>query len=109
MKRDTENYNCSRFRERYGQRGEGATSWVRGGNGLGAVAARGDNRGTVCTHGRWFSHKRCLGSDLGMQFRVSAHGPRGASIWLLTSLELFILNTQKYILKVSKKEKNMYI
>jgi hypothetical protein len=51
MERDTENYNCSRFRERYGLRGEGATSWVRGGNGLGAVAARGDNRGTVCTHG----------------------------------------------------------
>jgi hypothetical protein len=51
VKRDSENYNCSRFRERYGLRGEGTTSWVRGGNGLGAVAAWGDNHGTVCTRG----------------------------------------------------------
>jgi hypothetical protein len=86
MKMDTENYTCSRFRGRYGLRGKGATSWVRGGNGLGAVAAWGDNRGTGCTHGGSpetsdlpcgpvTTHARRLGSDLGGQFLVSAHGP----------------------------------
>jgi hypothetical protein len=85
MKMDTENYTCSRFRGRYGLRGKGATSWVLSENGLGAVAAWGDNRGTECTHGEGPKRRICLvvrsqltrrlGSDLGGHRAVSSFCP----------------------------------